>query len=70
VVGAPVSLSFTGPNAMMTNLSFILKSSQLTPYPTTLQIRHRLINGQGSNATLVTQIPQSGGVFATLDNTD
>lgn len=70
VVGTPVSLSFSGANAMMTNLSFILKSSQLTPYPTTLQIRHRLVNGQGSNATLVTQIPQSGGVFATLDNTD
>lgn len=70
VVGTPVSLTFTGANAMMTNLSFILKSSQLTPYPTTLQIRHRLINGQSSNATIVTQIPQSGGVFATLDNTD
>ena len=70
VVGTPVSLTFSGANAMMTNLSFILKSSQLTPYPTTLQIRHKLINGQASNATLVTQIPQSGGVFATLDNTD
>jgi len=70
VVGTPVSLTFNGANAMMTNLSFILKSSQLTPYPTTLQIRHRLVNGQSSNATLVTQIPQSGGVFATLDNTD
>lgn len=70
MVGTPVSLSFTGANAMMTNLSFILKSSQLTPYPTTLQIRHRLINGESVNATLLTQIPQSGGVFATLDNTD
>jgi hypothetical protein len=70
VVGTPVSLTFSGANAMMTNLSFILKSSQLTPYPNTLQIRHRLVNGQSSNVTLVTQIPQSGGVFATLDNTD
>jgi len=70
VIGTPVSLTFSGSSGMMTNLSFVLNSSQLTPYPNTLQIRHRLVNGQGSNATLVTQIPQSGGVFATLDNTD
>jgi hypothetical protein len=70
LVGTPVSLTFNGSNAMMTNLSFILNSNQLTPYPTNLRLAHRLNNGSGSNATLITQIPQTGGVFVTLDNTD
>lgn len=74
VVGTPASLTFSGSNAMMANLSFLLNSNQLLPfgvaYPNTLNIYHRIINGVGSNGALVTQIPQSGGIFATLDNTD
>jgi len=70
IVGTPVSLTFAGSNAMIANLSYFLNSNDFTPYPKLLQIRHRLVNGQGSNASLRTQIPQRGGVFATLDNTD
>ena len=70
IVGTPVRLSFGGSNAMIGNLSYLLSSNDLVPYPSLLQIRHRLINGAGSNASLRTQIPEVGGVFATLDNTD
>jgi len=70
IVGTPVRLIFGGSNAMIGNLSYLLSSNDLVPYPSLLQIRHRLINGAGSNASLRTQIPEVGGVFATLDNTD
>lgn len=70
IVGTPVRLSFGGSNAMIGNLSYLLSSNDLVPYPNLVQIRHRLINGVGSNASLRTQIPEVGGVFVTLDNTD
>lgn len=70
IIGTPVSLTFTGCNAMIANLSYFLKTNDFVPYPNLVQIRHRLVNGQGSNAVLRTQIPEIGGVFATLDNTD
>jgi hypothetical protein len=70
IVGIPVSLTFTGCNAMIANLSYFLKTNDFTPFPKLIQIRHRVVNGQSSNLSLRTQIPQIGGVFATLDNTD
>jgi hypothetical protein len=70
ILGTPVSLTFSGPNATIGNLNYLLSSNDFVPYPNLIQIRHRLVNGQGSNANLTTQIPQAGGVFATLDNTD
>jgi hypothetical protein len=70
IIGTPVSLTFSGSNAMIANLNYLLSSNDFVPYPNLVQIRHRLVNGQGSNANLTTQIPQAGGVFATLDNTD
>jgi hypothetical protein len=70
IVGTPVRLTFGGSNAMIGNLSYLLSSNDLFPYPNLVQIRHRLINGVGSNASLRTQIPEVGGVFVTLDNTD
>jgi hypothetical protein len=72
-LGKPVSLTFNGNKGLMTNLSFLLNSNELAPngvYPSQLQLNHRMVNGFGSNVTLSVQIPQSGGVIATLDNTD
>lgn len=68
IVGDPVSLTFNATNALVANLSFILNSTQLTPFPTTLQLRHVLPVGDQLNVT--TNIPQTGGIFVTLDNTD
>lgn len=70
VVGTPVSMTFNNSNAMMANLSFLLSSNDLTPFPNTLTLRHSLSNNNTSNVSLRTQIPQSGGMFVTLDNTD
>jgi len=73
ILGKPVSLRFNGTSGLMTNLSFMLSSNDLAPsgvYPNQLQLNHRMVNGAGSNVTLSVQIPQSGGVFVTLDNTD
>ena len=68
IVGDPVSLTFNAPNALVANLSFMLNSGQLTPFPTNLQLRHVL--PVGNNLNLTTNIPQVGGIFVTLDNTD
>lgn len=68
IVGDPVSLTFNSSNASIANLSFLLNSAQLTPFPTTLQLRHVL--PVGTNLNVVTNIPQTGGIFVTLDNTD
>jgi hypothetical protein len=68
IVGDPVSLTFNAPNALVANLSFMLNSAQLTPFPTNLQLRHVL--PIGNNLNLTTNIPQIGGIFVTLDNTD
>ena len=68
IVGDPVSLTFNSSNALIANLSFMLNSTQLTPFPTTLELRHIL--PVGTNLNVTTNIPQTGGVFVTLDNTD
>ena len=70
IVGTPVSMRFNDSNAMMANLTFLLSANDLTPFPNTLTLRHSLSNGSASNVSLRTQIPQSGGMFVTLDNTD
>jgi len=68
IVGDPVSLTFNASNALVANLSFLLNSAQLTPFPATLELHHVL--KVGNNLNLTTNIPQTGGVFVTLDNTD
>ena len=68
IVGDPVSLTFNSSNATIANLSFLLNSAQLTPFPPTLELRHVL--PVGTNLNVVTNIPQVGGIFVTLDNTD
>lgn len=69
IVGDPVRLTFDAGGALVTNLSFLLKSTQLTPFPANLEIHHRM-NNAGASANLVTNIPEIGGIFVTLDNTD
>jgi len=69
IVGDPVRLTFDTGGALVTNLSFILKSNQLTPFPANLEIHHRM-NNTGTSANFLTNIPEIGGVFVTLDNTD
>jgi hypothetical protein len=68
IVGDPVSLTYTAKDNLIANLSFLLNYTQLTPFPTTLQIRHVL--NTGDNLNITTNIPQIGGIFVTLDNTD
>lgn len=68
IVGDPVSLTFNSSNALIANLSFLLNSGQLTPFPNILQISHVL--PVGNNLNVKTNIPQVGGIFVTLDNTD
>ena len=68
IVGDPVSLTFNSSNATIANLSFLLNPTQLTPFPSTLQICHILRTVNNLNVT--TNIPQIGGIFVTLDNTD
>ena len=68
IIGDPVSLTFNASNATIANLSFLLTPTHLTPFPSTLQICHVLKAGNNLNVT--TNIPQIGGIFVTLDNTD
>ena len=68
IIGDPVSLTFNSSNANIANLSFLLNHTHLTPFPSTLQIRHVLNTGDSLN--IITNIPQIGGIFVTLDNTD
>ena len=68
IIGDPVSLTFNASNATIANLSFLLNPTNLTPFPSTLQIRHVLNTGDSLN--IITNIPQIGGIFVTLDNTD
>jgi hypothetical protein len=68
IVGDPVSLTYTAKDNLIANLSFLLNSAQLTPFPTTLQLRHVL--NTGDQLVMTTNIPQIGGIFVTLDNTD
>jgi hypothetical protein len=68
IIGDPVSLTFNASNANIANLSFLLNPTNLTPFPSTLQIRHVLNTGDSLN--IITNIPQIGGIFVTLDNTD
>jgi hypothetical protein len=70
-IGDPVRVSFNNSSIPQGNVSFLLKSNDLTPFPTNLQLRHRVtIVNPASPFMLSTNIPQIGGIFATLDNTD
>ena len=69
IIGDPVRLTFNSGGALLTNLSFLLNSNQLTPFPANLEIHHAMVGSNGS-ANLVTNIPEIGGIFVTLDNTD
>lgn len=68
IVGNPVSIQFNQSNAMLANLTFLLNSAQLTPFPTNLHLRYVL--NTGTDLNVQSGIPQTGGVFVTLDNTD
>ena len=74
IVGDPVRLSFDTQTAMITNLTFLLNANQLrvnepANFPRNLRLEHRMSN-TGGYMNLVTHIPEVGGIFVTLDNTD
>lgn len=68
IVGDPVTVTFNSSYALVANLTFLLNSAQLTPFPSNLQLRHVL--PVGNDLSVSTNIPQTGGIFVTLDNTD
>lgn len=53
------------------HLRFLIGCNQFTPWPTSLQLRHRFTTLAGGNTvTMYTNVPTSNGVFITLDNLD
>jgi hypothetical protein len=69
VIGDPVRLTFNSSNATIANLSFLIPPTSLTPFPATLQLKHRMAN-DATTMNIRTGIPELGGIFVTLDNTD
>jgi hypothetical protein len=70
VIGNPVRLTFNSSNATIGNLSFLINSTALrTPFPSNLQLKHVMAN-DGTTVNIRTGIPEIGGIFVTLDNTD
>ena len=70
IIGNPVRFTFNSSNATIANLSFLIPPTALTtPFPSNLQLKHVMTN-DGTTANIRTGIPELGGVFVTLDNTD
>jgi hypothetical protein len=73
-IGSPVRITYTNSNVTQATLSFLLNSNDLTPFPTgPLQLQHRMTNVGSVTipiASLTSWIPDTNGVFVTLDNTD
>jgi len=64
------TLVATNSNVWMGNLLFHLDSNSLYPFSSNLELRHVLYNGAGDSNRLTTNIPDTQGIFITLDNTD
>lgn len=70
IIGDPVRLTFNSSNATIGNLSFLIPPTALTtPFPSNLQLKHVMAN-DGTTVNIRTGIPEIGGIFVTLDNTD
>lgn len=57
-------------NSFIGSVKFMFSSNDLTPYPTSLRLRHAQSNQYNDICELTTIIPKKGGIFITLDNTD
>jgi len=74
IVGDPIRMTFDSQTATMANLTFFLNANDLRAndlyyFPTSLRIQHRMSN-TGGLMNVRTYIPDIGGIFVTLDNTD
>jgi hypothetical protein len=75
IVGDPIRLTFDSQTATMANLTFFLNASDLRAndiyyFPSNLRIQHRMSNTDDGLMNVRTYIPDIGGIFVTLDNTD
>lgn len=52
------------------HIRFILRKSDLTPWPGTLQLHHTLSNTVETPTRFGCYVPKTGGIFVTLDNLD
>jgi hypothetical protein len=52
------------------HIRFLLKKSDLTPWPGALQLRHTLSNTVATTTRFGCYVPKTNGIFVTLDNLD
>jgi hypothetical protein len=57
-------------NVYVGNVKYLLKPSDLTPYPSSLLLQHSLRSGLNEPCEITTLIPGTNGIFVTLDNLD
>jgi hypothetical protein len=71
-VGAPTKMDIPvyQSNSYIGNVKYLLRPLDLTPYPSSLILRHSLRSGLNDLCEITTMIPGTNGIFVTLDNLD
>ena len=57
-------------NVYVGNVKYLLRPTDLTPYPSSLILRHSLYDSTNDPCEITTMIPGTNGIFVTLDNLD
>jgi hypothetical protein len=57
-------------NVYVGNVKYLLRPSDLTPFPSSLLLRHSFQNDANDSCEITTMIPGTNGIFVTLDNLD
>lgn len=72
VIGSPHVIDFpvNYSNASIGNVSFLLRATDLSPYPNNVNLCHRITTAIDSNCDLYSGVPRKNGIVVTLDNLD
>lgn len=72
IVGRPEVVDFPPnySNANIGSVKFFLNRTDLTPFPNTVRLCHRITTAIDSNCDFSSGVPRKNGIFVTLDNTD
>jgi len=69
-IGTPVVVNYSNVLFNTGKLTYFLEKSDLTPFPASITLRHRITNPDNTNANITTSIPNVGGIQVRINNMD
>ena len=69
-IGTPVVVNYSNAIFNTGKLTYFLQKSDLTPFPASITLRHRITNPDNTNADITTSIPNVGGIQVRVNNMD